>query len=319
MNSHRFQLERWDTERGSGSNKHICPACGKRTFVRYIDTETGEYLADDVGKCDRISHCGYHFPPRAFFLHHPEKKASYQASEPTPGNIKASGKRETAAGPFTIPDMFLEPTLRVTSNLKEYLLDRLPGKAREIETVWKEYRVGGMDDGRVIYWQIDREQGIRTGKMMQYDRLTGHRVKTGNAVGWIHRSLVRQGLLPEGWHLSQALFGAHLLSARPDDTVCLVESEKTALICSALMGDCLWLATGGAENLRLDLCRCLEGREVIIFPDLGAYDSWKVKAAVVAGQVNFSYSISGVLEESASDEEREAGLDIADYLLLESE
>ncbi len=318
MSSHRFQLERWETGKDSGSNKHICPACGRRTFVRYIDTETGEYLADDVGKCDRISHCGYHFPPRTFFLHHPERKGVCQVSASNSGSTKTCGKREMPSGPFTIPGKFLEPTLCQTSNLKEYLLDRLPEKAREIEDVWREYRVGGMDDGRVIYWQIDREQGVRTGKMMQYGRLTGHRVKTGNAVGWVHRSLIRQGLLPEGWRLSQALFGAHLLPARPEDTVCLVESEKTALICSVLMRNCLWLATGGIENLRVEPCRCLEGREVIIFPDLGAYDLWKVKAAGVAGQVNFSYSISDALEQSATDEEREAGLDIADYLLKET-
>ena len=43
----------------------------------------------------------------------------------------------------------------------------------------------------------------------------------------------RKGLLPEEWELSQCLFGEHLLSLYPDRTVALVESEKTAVICSS--------------------------------------------------------------------------------------
>ena len=37
------------------------------TFVRYIDTETGEPLADDIGRCDREINCGYHKKPKDFF------------------------------------------------------------------------------------------------------------------------------------------------------------------------------------------------------------------------------------------------------------
>ena len=43
----------------------------------------------------------------------------------------------------------------------------------------------------------------------------------------------RKGLLPEEWELSQCLFGEHLLSLYPDRTVALVESDKTAVICSS--------------------------------------------------------------------------------------
>ena len=35
----------------------------------------------------------------------------------------------------------------------------------------------------------------------------------------------------------------------PDKPVCLVEAEKTAVICSAIMPECVWVAVGGKTQL----------------------------------------------------------------------
>ena len=49
----------------NSSKKYPCPACSKKTFVRYVDNETGHYLKDSFGRCDRESKCGYfHAPPK---------------------------------------------------------------------------------------------------------------------------------------------------------------------------------------------------------------------------------------------------------------
>ena len=48
-------------------SRFICPNCGKKELVRYIDLETGNYIDETVGKCNRIENCGYHFTPKMFF------------------------------------------------------------------------------------------------------------------------------------------------------------------------------------------------------------------------------------------------------------
>ena len=46
------------------SKKFICPSCGKRRFVRYINQITNEYLEETYGRCDRETSCGYHNNPK---------------------------------------------------------------------------------------------------------------------------------------------------------------------------------------------------------------------------------------------------------------
>ena len=45
------------------SKKYVCPNCNKKTFVLYVDTETGNYLTTDFGRCDREQNCNYHKAP----------------------------------------------------------------------------------------------------------------------------------------------------------------------------------------------------------------------------------------------------------------
>ena len=64
---------------------------------------------------------------------------------------------------------------------------------------------------------------------------------------WAYTNLKAAHLLPPEWRLTQCLFGEHLLQDKVNANVALVESEKTTVICSLLLPEYIWLATGGKE------------------------------------------------------------------------
>lgn len=128
--------------------------------------------------------------------------------------------------------------------------------------------------GSCVFWQTDINGCVRTGKVMLYDAESGKRVKEPfNHVSWAN-SLMK---LPHH-NLRQCFFGEHLLPMNRGKPVALVESEKTALIASWYLPEYVWLATGGKNGcLNADALRVLSGRQVILYPDLGATEQWRQK------------------------------------------
>ena len=115
--------------------------------------------------------------------------------------------------------------------------------------------------------------------------------------------------LPQEWELQQCLFGEHLLKKYPNKTVALVESEKTAIICSALMPDYIWLATGGKSQFNERL-KVLYGRDLVAFPDVDGYSTWCEK---VKEFPDLKISVSNLLQSNATAEDLENH--IADWLI----
>ena len=98
--------------------------------------------------------------------------------------------------------------------------------------------------------------------------------------------------------------------------VMLVESEKTAIIMSHFIPDYIWLATGGKNGcFNSEAMQVLRGRDVTLVPDLGATDQWKEKTRMLSG-ICKSVSVSDMLEQIATEEQRSQGLDIADFFLF---
>ena len=54
--------------------------------------------------------------------------------------------------------------------------------------------------------------------------------------------------MTEEWELTLRLYVEYLLKLFPDIPVALAGSEKTAIICSGLMPEYMWLATGGKSQ-----------------------------------------------------------------------
>ena len=159
---------------------------------------------------------------------------------------------------------------------------------RRIAESLKNYHIGHARQGLTIFWQIDEQMRVRTGKMMRY-RKDGHRDReTRYSFDWIHSALFRNsdttGYSEDSCEVVPTLFGMHLLNAYGSGaSVCIVESEKTALLMSIAYGNNLtqvWMACGGVENLSVEKLRPImqAGRRIILYPDRDAIDKWQAKA-----------------------------------------
>lgn len=151
---------------------------------------------------------------------------------------------------------------------------------------------------------------------MKYDKDTGHRIKDTGGINWVHSILKKRGSLPDGWELSQCLFGEHLLKSHPAKIVALVESEKSALILAGLYPEYVWLATGGKSQLSSDKLSVLRDRKVIILPDVDGFEAWSLKAKELEC-IGCRVFVSNLLEWNATNEERNNKIDLADWVIAQ--
>ena len=303
--SHYYTLQKYTNP----SSRHTCPACGRqRCFTLYVDPDANP-LHETVGRCDHESSCGYHRTPRQYFHDHPEHRHHCHPERSEESFTRHA--RPDRVSPGIIPQSLIPPP-SATNHLITYLKTMIPSSA--IDRIITDYRLASTPDQAIIFLQIDQDNQCRTGKIMQYNPATGHRIKDPNKPGrinWLHSILKRRKQLPPDWQLTQCLFGEHLLPQHPDKTVALVESEKTAIICSAMMPQYLWLATGGKSqfNSRLTI---LKGRKIIAFPDIDAYHDWLRRTADFP---HLNLKVSDLLEKHATPADRAAHIDLADWLL----
>ena len=194
--------------------------------------------------------------------------------------------------------------------------------AEELKAASEIFHLGTTKDKRVVYWQIDAEGRVRDGKLMAYDD-SCHRVKPGEhdtrrSVSWAGYEFRQCGLLDRNWEATHCLFGLHQLNSRPDDMVCIVEAEKTAVICSQKFKDSIWMAAGGLEQLNVDKLRPLIGRQVILYPDTDpegeAFKKWYDIAWRARCELEMDIAICNVLEENATPQQKEAKIDLVDFI-----
>lgn len=307
---YRYKLEKYN----GPASRHTCPGCGrKREFTRYVDTVTGEYVSGQVGKCNRAGKCKYHYTPAQYFADNQEPgRLSYVLSHrPKVIRVTVPAVPEPIG---TIDRRYLIRSIGTNSYFITWLL-RYFDKGTVLRAV-DEYAIGYTRDGRTIFWQQDIKGNIRTGQVMRYDTQTGRRVKGRlGSMDWIHAILKRKGELPADFNLRQCLFGEHLLTKYPEATVILVESAKSAVVCSALLPEFLWCATDGIAGFSAERCRPLAGRKVIVIPDMDAHEQWSAKAPTIARQISSEIAISDFLVRLCTPQQYEAGYDIADYII----
>ena len=215
----------------------------------------------------------------------------------------------------------------------------------------QRYRLGMSRDGGVIFWQIDEHDVLRDGKIMYY-RDDCHRDHDRKPT-WVSYLLKRSGQLPQEFKSEHCLFGSHLIFppklggvrgglnermfldepidkaermfrpplAPPNlggEVIAVVESEKTAVIMSAVKPEYIWLATGGKTELNVAKLKPLAGRKVILFPDTDedgqTYREWYEVAEAATDVFGHPFTVSSILEQRATKAQKAAKIDIVDLL-----
>jgi hypothetical protein len=291
MPQYRYILEPYNGLK----SRHTCPACGKnKEFVRYIDKETGQYLHQEVGRCNREEKCGYHYKPHEYF----EKK----------GIIKSHQSMKPKQEPPQKAPSFIEMDL-IKKAMKGYEINKFAQFLEHhfpVEDIYRtlhKYYIGTSNhwQGATVFPQVDENSRCRSAKIIQYDSETGKREKENKPpVQWLH-TLLRK----KDFNLVQCLFGQHLIPEA--STVCIVESEKTAVIAALAWPQYTWIATGGKNGAKISP-NLFTDKKVLLFPDLGV--DWNQKAEFIPNA-----KVSDILEKYATDKDRNEGLDLADFLL----
>jgi hypothetical protein len=275
------------------SKKFCCPKCNKKTFVKYLETETNSYLSDEFGRCDRESNCGYSRKPETEF-----KNTFEVVNIPKP--------EPSFHGLELVEKTFLSTSL---NNFIEFLKTFFAPD--EVQKSIQNYLIGTWDNwkGTTVFWQIDQLEKVHHGKVMMYDQKTGKRAKNkeGNGVFSTVRSLLKL----DNFILNQCLFGLHLIDENTK-VVALVEAEKTAVIMSVFKPEYVWLSTGSKGGFKYEFLKAIKNYKIVAFPDKSEYFDWFNKAIELNG-FGFKISVSDWLENT----DYPSGTDLADVYINE--
>lgn len=290
MTTYKYTLDK-------SSKKFNCPNCNQKRFVKYKDIETNQYLDSEFGRCDRTENCGYFKMPTKSnevsftnFIKHvptqPPKPPSFHSLELL--------QKHTIDEP-------------VCDNLSQFLLSIFSHK--QVHELKTKYLLCGTNyhwNNATMFWQIDYKEQIHACKIMQYNALTGKRIKEPyNHINWLHKALNDNDFV-----LNQCLFGLHLVNEDTTKTIAICESEKSALIMSLIVPDYIWLACGGKDQLNIEKLKPIKHRHIMLFPDKGCYTDWLNKATEFNKQY-FKITVSELIENN----DNENVSDMADWYL----
>ena len=181
------------------------------------------------------------------------------------------------------------------SGFTKFLVQKFGSK--KAQEVVETYLLGNYK-GDVIFWQMDRYNEVRAGKIMSYNS-NGKRANYGN---WWHSI---NGL---NCQIRQCLFGDHLIPEN-NKPIAVVESEKTACIMHLCNPYYIWLSAGGKSGLNDKKCASIKKYEVVLFPDVDAFDQWEEIANKHGFDISnepLKWAKEGIIDNKG---------DIADYYL----
>lgn len=299
----------------------LCP-CGKRNN----DSKFAPYVGfEDKGYCHS---CGQTFLP--------EINNGLYTKKDFPSSYSKQTKKEKID---FLPKEISAKSLQFwnKNNFTEWLISLFGFE--ETEKICKLFHVGSSRHWKhsTMFWQVDINGNLRQATIILYNSENGKRVKKGSSVEkWNYKlngfeseitntdcvKVYGRFLSKETQKLNllKCFFGEHQINKFPGKKIGIAESQKTAVLLSFFYPEYIWLATGGKNGCNWtdsQVCKVLENREVVLFPDKGidCFNLWNEKADEIKSKVKCKIIVSDILENSKIANEIEPGEDLADYFL----
>ena len=336
--SKELQFEDLDLDKSIGGHSvvsFVCPQCKHKRLKRYIQVSTLAYLAGNYGRCDRDNNCGYHLMPWDDLRELKNLDSKPRKSNGTIKNTRKPinvAKIEEKEPNFVDYQKFVEPTCKHVAKTELFRWFSSHFGEDYARFAFERYLVGANKSGYNVFWQVDAQLRARSDNQILYRGF--NRVKE---VHPMKKFKVSDGYKP-------CFFGEHLLyySNNLNPLIFIVESEKTALLCSLYLptvptkqGErfAFWLACSGSNGMTAEKIKALQGLDVVLVPDFHYKNrmEWGVlpmrkldKVVSLEGEIVQDYKsmVDKILAVGAKTcktwdvcPERNDGADIADYLI----
>lgn len=170
--------------------------------------------------------------------------------------------------------------------------------------------------GWVLFPYIDINGKIRDVKAIDYNPTTGKRIATKNGDSQNRCFFIGKQISnnPDA-KTDRSFFGEHLLKGN-NKLVRIFESEATAIYSASYFPESVCIATGGNNGCKWtekDKCLVLQGRTVILYPDIDAHESWEHKAEILRGY-GITVQVSTLIKEKALKFAEQNGIDFCELL-----
>jgi len=199
----------------------------------------------------------------------------------------------------TIPFHKVNHSLLVkqSNNLIAYLI-QLYGLDKVLKAV-RMYYIGTSKFNWTVFWYVDKQRRVRKSKEVLYKsngkRINKFRVPYKNENDYYF-----------------CLYGEHLLEYNTKPII-LVESEKTAIVCSIQFPNYTWLAYSGINGLTSHKIKVLENLQIVIIPDMSRNAVKVINSKVEEfSHLNINYKILDLTEGKSDGELKEEGFYNAD-------
>ena len=191
----------------------------------------------------------------------------------------------------------------------------------------ERYRLGRSKSGKTIFWMIDEIGLIRDGRigeawvsqMLQHrypNLLTG--IPTFHCLFGLH--LVTMGTGTQCATMPQARLhsGACPQCDQSASKICLIQSERSAVILSEIYPEYIWLAWVYDANLTIDKLEPLSGHRVVLYPRASEAKEDFTFCSEIASQArhlyNLDITVNNILEHQASPEQKARRIDLFEYI-----